>query len=106
MPKYGPAFRARAVSMVLKSGQSMAAVARDLGVSQPAVKRWVVAHREQEAANDRRRRRRQDRQRVYSPWGGTVYLNCEHAAYYPECRPAVGELGWCYTCRDWVLVVR
>ena len=40
-PPYPPEFRAEAVRLVHESGQSMRQVARDLGISNESLRRWV-----------------------------------------------------------------
>jgi transposase len=41
--KFSPEFRAEAVALVLERGLSASQVARDLGVGQPTISRWVRA---------------------------------------------------------------
>ena len=46
--RYDEEFKASAVKMVVEKGRSIRAVAKDLGVSEPAVRRWVRASTEPE----------------------------------------------------------
>ena len=39
--RYDDEFKAHAVSMVVEKGRPISAVAADLGVSQPALRRWI-----------------------------------------------------------------
>ena len=41
--RYDEEFKASAVKMVVDKGRPISAVAKDLGVSQPALRRWVRA---------------------------------------------------------------
>lgn len=40
--RYDDEFKAHAVNMVVEKGRRISAVAKDLGVSQPALRRWVT----------------------------------------------------------------
>ncbi|MDD4753607.1 MAG: transposase [Desulfitobacteriaceae bacterium] len=44
--KYDEEFKSSAVKMVVEKGRPISAVAKDLGVSQPALRRWVKASTE------------------------------------------------------------
>ena len=44
--RYDDEYKASAVKMVLEKGRSIGAVAKDLGVSEPALRRWVKASTE------------------------------------------------------------
>jgi len=44
--KYDEEFKASATKMVVEKGRPISAVAKDLGVSQPALRRWVKASTE------------------------------------------------------------
>jgi len=39
--RYDDEFKASAVKMVVEKGRPISAVAKDLGISQPALRRWV-----------------------------------------------------------------
>lgn len=45
--RYDEEFKASAVKMVVEKGHPISAVAKDLGVSQPALRRWIKASTEQ-----------------------------------------------------------
>lgn len=45
--RYDDEFKAGAVKMVVEKGRAISAVAKDLGVSEPAIRRWVKASTEQ-----------------------------------------------------------
>lgn len=44
--KYDEEFKVNAVKMVVEKGRPISAVAKDLGVSQPALRRWIKASTE------------------------------------------------------------
>jgi len=44
--RYDDEFKASAVKMVVEKGRPIRAVAKDLGVSEPAIRRWVKASTE------------------------------------------------------------
>lgn len=46
--KYDDEFKTSAVKMVVEKGRSIRAVAKDLGISEPALRRWVKANTEPE----------------------------------------------------------
>jgi len=46
--RYDAEFKAGAVKMVVEKGRAISAVAKDLGVSEPAIRRWVRASTEPE----------------------------------------------------------
>ena len=46
--RYDDEFKAHAVSLVVDKGRPISAVAADLGVSQPALRRWVKRKRQSE----------------------------------------------------------
>jgi transposase len=46
--RYDDDFKAHAVKMVVEKGRPIRAVAKDLGVSQPAIRRWVKLSTEPE----------------------------------------------------------
>jgi len=46
--RYDEEFKASAVKMVVEKGRPISAVAKDLGVSQPALRRWIRASTEPE----------------------------------------------------------
>lgn len=46
--RYDDEFKAHAVKMVVEKGRPISAVAEDLGVSQPAIRRWVKLSTEPE----------------------------------------------------------
>ena len=46
-PTYAPEFRAEAVKRVRNSTESLAAIARDLGITSGSLRRWVEASRPQ-----------------------------------------------------------
>ncbi|WP_051688137.1 transposase [Desulfofalx alkaliphila] len=46
--RYDEEFKAHAVNMVVEKGRPISAVAKDLGVSQPAIRRWVKLSTEPE----------------------------------------------------------
>ncbi|SDK09067.1 transposase [Natronincola ferrireducens] len=48
--RYDDEFKASAVKMVIEKGRPISAVAKDLGVSEPALRRWIKASTEPEDA--------------------------------------------------------
>lgn len=52
--RYDEEFKASAVKMVVEKGRAISAVAKDLGVSEPAVRRWVRASTEPEDSPTKR----------------------------------------------------
>jgi transposase len=52
--RYDDEFKAHAVSLVVDKGRPISAVAADLGVSQPALRRWVKLSTEPEDSVDKR----------------------------------------------------
>ncbi|SCZ11241.1 transposase [Alkaliphilus peptidifermentans] len=48
--RYDDEFKASAVKMVVEKRRPISAVAKDLGVSEPALRRWVKANTEHEDA--------------------------------------------------------
>lgn len=46
--RYDEEFKANAVKLVVEKGRAISSVAKDLGVSEPAVRRWVRASTEPE----------------------------------------------------------
>lgn len=44
--RYDNEFKTGAVNMVVEKGRSISSVAKDLGVSEPAIRRWVKAKTE------------------------------------------------------------
>jgi len=52
--RYDEEFKASAVKMVVEKGHPISAVAKDLGVSQPALRRWIKASTEPEDATNKR----------------------------------------------------
>jgi len=52
--RYDDEFKASAVKMVVEKGRPVSAVAKDLGVSEPALRRWVKASTEPEDATSKR----------------------------------------------------
>lgn len=52
--RYDDEFKAGAVKMVIEKGRPISAVAKDLGVSEPALRRWVKASTEPEDATSKR----------------------------------------------------
>ena len=42
--RYDEEFKAHAVKMVVEKGRSVGTVANELGVSEPAIRRWVKLH--------------------------------------------------------------
>ena len=52
--RYDEEFKASAVKMVVEKGRSICTVAKDLGVSEPAVRRWVRASTEPEDSSTKR----------------------------------------------------
>ncbi len=51
---YDDEFKASAVKMVLEKDRSISTVAKDLGISQPALRRWVRASTEPEDVTTKR----------------------------------------------------
>jgi transposase-like protein len=45
--QYSPEFKAEAVRLVLQTDESVSSIARDLGVSEPSLRAWVLAARPQ-----------------------------------------------------------
>ena len=45
--RYGAEFKAEAVRLVMETDESIASIARDLGVSEPSLRAWVEAARPQ-----------------------------------------------------------
>lgn len=52
--RYDDEFKASAVKMVVEKGRAISEVTKDLGVSQPALRRWVRASTEPEDATTKR----------------------------------------------------
>ncbi|KAB3531762.1 transposase [Alkaliphilus pronyensis] len=52
--RYDDEFKASAVKMVVEKCRSISAVAKDLGVSEPALRRWVKASTEPEDSASKR----------------------------------------------------
>lgn len=52
--RYDEEFKASAVKMVVEKGRAISAVAKDLGISEPAVRRWVRASTEPEDSPTKR----------------------------------------------------
>lgn len=52
--RYDEEFKASAVKMVVEKGRAISAVAKDLGVSEPAIRRWVRASTEPEDSPTKR----------------------------------------------------
>ena len=52
--RYDDEFKASAVKMVVEKGRAISAVAEDLGVSEPALRRWVKASTEPEDSPTKR----------------------------------------------------
>lgn len=52
--RYDEEFKAHAVNMVVEKGRPVSAVAKDLGVSQPAIRRWVQLSTEPEDSTAKR----------------------------------------------------
>ena len=52
--RYDDEFKASAVKMVVEKGRSIGVVAKDLGVSEPALRRWVKATNEPENSPSKR----------------------------------------------------
>jgi len=52
--RYDDEFKISAVKMVVEKGRSLRSVARDLGISEPALRRWVKASTEPEDAPTKR----------------------------------------------------
>ncbi len=52
--RYDDEFKAGAVKLVVEKGQAISAVAKDLGVSEPAIRRWVRASTEPGDATTKR----------------------------------------------------
>lgn len=52
--RYDDEFKSSAVKMVVEKGRSIREVAKDLGVSEPAIRRWVNAATEQENSPNKR----------------------------------------------------
>jgi len=52
--RYDDEFKASAVKLVLEKDRTISAVAKDLGISQPALRRWVKASTEPEDATTKR----------------------------------------------------
>jgi transposase len=52
--RYDDEFKASAVRMVVEKGRAISAVAKDLGVSEPALRRWVRANTEPEDSHSKR----------------------------------------------------
>jgi len=48
--RYDEEFKASAVRMVIEKGRAISLVAKDLGISEPALRRWVKASTEPEDA--------------------------------------------------------
>lgn len=48
--RYDDEFKASAVKMVEEKGRAVSKVAKDLGVSEPALRRWIKASKEPEDA--------------------------------------------------------
>lgn len=52
--KYDDEFKTSAVKMVVEKGRSIRAVAKDLGISEPALRRWVKANTEPEDSTSKK----------------------------------------------------
>ncbi len=52
--RYDDAFKVHAVSMVVEKGRRISAVAKDLGVSEPALRRWIKLSTEPEDSTAKR----------------------------------------------------
>lgn len=52
--RYDEEFKAHAVNMVVEKGRPISVVAKDLGVSQPAIRRWVKLRTEPEDSTAKR----------------------------------------------------
>ena len=52
--RYDDEFKASAVKMVVEKSRSISAVAKDLGVSEPALRRWIKASTEPEDATSKK----------------------------------------------------
>jgi transposase len=52
--RYDDEFKASAVKMVVEKGRPISAVAKDLGVSEPALRRWVKSSTEPENSASKR----------------------------------------------------
>ncbi|MHB8171925.1 MAG: transposase [Thermincolia bacterium] len=52
--RYDDEFKTSAVKMVVEKGRTISAVAKDLGVSEPALRRWVRASTEPEDATSKK----------------------------------------------------
>ena len=51
---YTPRFRAEAARLVIDTGRTIAEVAREIGVGEPLLGRWVAQHRAREDVHRRR----------------------------------------------------
>lgn len=52
--RYDEEFKASAVRMVVEKGRAISLVAKDLGISEPALRRWVKASTEPEDATTKK----------------------------------------------------
>lgn len=52
--RYDEEFKASAVKMVVEKGRPISSVAKDLGISEPALRRWVKANTEPEDATSKK----------------------------------------------------
>lgn len=52
--RYDDEFKAHAVNMVVEKGRRISAVAKDLGVSQPALRRWIKLSTEPDDSANKR----------------------------------------------------
>jgi transposase len=52
--RYDDEFKASAIKMVVEKGRPISAVAKDLGVSEPALRRWVKSSTEPENSASKR----------------------------------------------------
>lgn len=52
--RYDDEFKASAVKMVVEKGRAISLVAKDLGISEPALRRWVKASTEPEDATSKK----------------------------------------------------
>ncbi|MDN5298759.1 MAG: transposase [Clostridiales bacterium] len=52
--RYDDEFKANAVKMVVEKGRAVSKVAKDLGVSEPALRRWIRANKEPEDATSKK----------------------------------------------------
>lgn len=52
--RYDEEFKASAVKIVIEKGRSISAVAKDLGISEPALRRWIKASIEPEDVNTKK----------------------------------------------------